>query len=101
MDSRKGCEIFVDVQGGCIIRAAFLNDIKAAYKKNPDLKNLIMDPFFGTKLVEREQAWRKVVALAVQNGVPAPGLTASLSYFDTYRRERLPANLVQVGLCTL
>jgi 6-phosphogluconate dehydrogenase len=82
-------------KGGCIIRAGFLNDIKAAYKNNPDLKNLIMDPFFGKKLVEREQAWRKVVALAVQNGVAAPGLTASLSYFDTYRRERLPANLVQ------
>ena len=86
----------VGLQGGCIIRAAFLNDIKAAYKRKEDLKNLLVDPFFAKKLVECEQDWRKVVCLAITNGVAAPGMTASLSYFDTYRRDRLPANLVQV-----
>lgn len=82
-------------KGGCIIRAGFLNDIKAAYKRDQGLENLLVDPFFAGKLVECEQAWRKVVVLAVQNGVSASGMTASLSYFDTYRRKRLPANLVQ------
>ena len=87
------------MQGGCIIRAGFLNDIKAAYKREQGLKNLLVDPFFAEKLVECEQAWRKVVVLAVQNGVSASGMTASLAYFDTYRRKRLPANLVQVTFC--
>lgn len=84
------------LQGGCIIRAGFLNDIKSAYKNDAGLKNLLVDPFFTKKLVECEQAWRKVIVLAVQNGVSASGMTASLCYFDTYRRKRLPANLVQV-----
>lgn len=88
--------LILALQGGCIIRAGFLNDIKAAYKRDQGLKNLLVDPFFAGKLVECEQAWRKVVVLAVQNGVSASGMTASLSYFDTYRRKRLPANLVQV-----
>jgi 6-phosphogluconate dehydrogenase len=82
-------------KGGCIIRAGFLNDIKAAYKRDGNLKNLLVDPFFASQLVEREQSWRKVICLAVTNGVAVPGMTASLAYFDTYRRERLPANLVQ------
>jgi len=82
-------------KGGCIIRAGFLNDIKSAYKNDAGLKNLLVDPFFTKKLVECEQAWRKVIVLAVQNGVSASGMTASLCYFDTYRRKRLPANLVQ------
>ena len=96
-------DLLACLQGGCIIRAGFLNDIKAAYKRNIDLKNLVVDPFFADMLVEREQSWRKVVSLAIQNGVAVPGMTASLAYFDTYRRARLPANLVQVWsspLCT-
>ncbi|KAK9845753.1 hypothetical protein WJX81_001436 [Elliptochloris bilobata] len=82
-------------KGGCIIRAQFLDEIREAYMKNPDLKNLLVDPNFAKKLVERQAAWRKVVALAISNGVAVPGMTASLGYFDTYRRAVVPANLVQ------
>lgn len=82
-------------KGGCIIRAVFLSSISAAYERNPKLPSLLVDPEFGKELAECEASWRRVVALGVANGVPLPGLTASLSYFDTYRRARLPANLVQ------
>ena len=82
-------------KGGCIIRAGFLDDIKKAYFNNPDLDNLLLDPFFAKGIAENQGAWRKVVQLAVGAGVAVPGMTASLSYFDTYRRERLPANMVQ------
>ena len=82
-------------KGGCIIRAAFLDDIKKAYYNNPELDNLLMDPFFGKAIAANDAAWRKVVQLAIGSGVSVPGMTASLSYFDAYRRERLPANLVQ------
>ncbi|CAM9928426.1 unnamed protein product [Pylaiella littoralis] len=82
-------------KGGCIIRAAFLDDIKRAYVRNPDLDNLLVDPDFAAQLMERQAAWRRVVTLCVASGVAAPAMTASLSYFDAYRRARLPANLVQ------
>lgn len=82
-------------KGGCIIRAAFLDDIRKAYTHDPSLPNLLVDPYFSEALVSSEPAWRKVVGQAIAAGVPVPGFTASLSYFDTYRRERLPANLVQ------
>jgi len=82
-------------KGGCIIRAGFLDDIKKAYYNNPDLDSLLMDPFFAQAIADNDASWRKVVQLAVGAGVAVPGMTASLSYFDTYRRERLPANLVQ------
>jgi 6-phosphogluconate dehydrogenase len=82
-------------KGGCIIRAQFLDRIKQAYRRDTKLPSLLVDPPFAEDLAKREAAWRRVVALAVSNGVPAPGMTASLGYFDTYRRERLPANLVQ------
>ncbi|KAI8463233.1 MAG: 6-phosphogluconate dehydrogenase, decarboxylating [Monoraphidium minutum] len=82
-------------KGGCIIRAQFLDRIKQAYKRDAALPSLLVDPPFAEDLAAREQAWRRVVTLAVANGVPVPGMTASLGYFDTYRRERLPANLVQ------
>jgi hypothetical protein len=85
-----------DAQGGCIIRAGFLDRIKQAYQRDAGLPNLLMDPAFAKDLASRDAAWRRVVGLAVAHGVPAPGMTASLGYFDTYRRERLPANLVQV-----
>lgn len=83
-------------KGGCIIRAAFLDDIKNAYVKNKDLDNLLVDPFFTAQILERQAAWRRVVTLCVASGIAAPAMTASLSYFDSYRRARLPANLVQV-----
>jgi len=82
-------------KGGCIIRAGFLDRIKQAYQRDAALPNLLVDPAFGAELAERDGSWRRVVALAVSNGVPVPGMTASLGYFDTYRRERLPANMVQ------
>ncbi|KAJ4766000.1 hypothetical protein LUZ62_076375 [Rhynchospora pubera] len=82
-------------KGGCIIRARFLDQIKKAYKRNPNLANLIVDKEFSRELVEREIPWRKAVKLAVRSGISVPGMSASLAYFDAYRRSRLPANLVQ------
>ncbi|KAJ3701066.1 hypothetical protein LUZ61_004771 [Rhynchospora tenuis] len=82
-------------KGGCIIRARFLDRIKKAYGRNPNLANLIVDEEFAQEIVQRQAAWRRVVGLAVESGVGAPGMSASLSYFDSYRRSRLPANLVQ------
>lgn len=82
-------------KGGCIIRAGFLDRIKAAYNRDPSLSNLLVDPDFAKDLAERQEAWRRVVGLAVASGIGVPGMTSSLSYFDTYRRGRLPANLVQ------
>lgn len=82
-------------KGGCIIRAVFLDRIKKAYQRNPNLASLLVDPEFAREMVQREKAWRRVVGLAISAGVSIPGMCASLSYFDTYRRARLPANLVQ------
>lgn len=80
---------------GCIIRSAFLGEIKKAFDKNPDLQNLILDDFFRDKIQAAQAGWRRVVASAVANGIPAPCLTAGLTYYDGYRCERLPANLLQ------
>ncbi|OAY73074.1 6-phosphogluconate dehydrogenase, decarboxylating 2, chloroplastic, partial [Ananas comosus] len=82
-------------KGGCIIRARFLDRIKQAYERNRSLPNLIVDPEFAREMVQRQAAWRRVVGLAIEAGIGAPGMSASLAYFDTYRRSRLPANLVQ------
>ncbi|MDO6571322.1 decarboxylating NADP(+)-dependent phosphogluconate dehydrogenase [Gilvimarinus sp. 2_MG-2023] len=82
-------------RGGCIIRSAFLGDIKKAFDKNPDLNNLLLDDYFKGVVVESQQGWRNVAATAITNGVPVPCLTAALNYFDGYRTERLPANLLQ------
>eukprot|EP00618_Florenciella_parvula_P006766 CAMPEP_0119519280 /NCGR_PEP_ID=MMETSP1344-20130328/35629_1 /TAXON_ID=236787 /ORGANISM="Florenciella parvula, Strain CCMP2471" /LENGTH=509 /DNA_ID=CAMNT_0007557037 /DNA_START=65 /DNA_END=1594 /DNA_ORIENTATION=+ len=82
-------------KGGCIIRAGFLDRIKAAYVKNPDLANLLVDPDFAAELNARHLSWRRVVTLAFACGIPCPALSASLNYLDTYRRARLPANLTQ------
>ncbi|KAG0472988.1 hypothetical protein HPP92_014845 [Vanilla planifolia] len=82
-------------KGGCIIRAIFLDRIKKAYDRNADLANLLVDPEFAKEIVDRHQAWRRVICLAINAGISTPGMSASLAYFDTYRRERLPANLVQ------
>jgi len=82
-------------RGGCIIRSVFLEKIKDAFDHNKDLKNLMLDPFFSKKLISSEGAWRRVVASALENGIPVPSLAAALTYFDGYRSSRLPANLLQ------
>ena len=82
-------------RAGCIIRAAFLNDITAVMNKEPDLPNLLMAEQFSKEIAERQEAWRRVVRLAAEQGVPTPGFSASLAYYDSYRTARLPANLIQ------
>ena len=82
-------------RGGCIIRSAFLAKIKEAFDRHPDLTNLLLDPFFKEKVLTAQAGWRRVVAAAVTNGIPVPSMGAALSYFDGYRAERLPANLLQ------
>ena len=88
-------EIALMWRGGCIIRSTFLGNIKDAYDKNPVLENLALDSFFTQALKSAEAGWRKAVILAVENGIPAPAFSSALSYFDGYRSERLPANLLQ------
>ena len=82
-------------RGGCIIRSVFLGKIKEAYDKNPELSNLLLDPYFKETMEKLIPAWRKVASSAVSYGVPAPAMTAALSYFDGYTTDRLPANLLQ------
>ncbi len=82
-------------RGGCIIRSVFLADIKKAFDKNAALPNLLLDPFFKGKVEEAQAGWRNVCATALTNGVPVPALTSALCYFDGFRSERLPANLLQ------
>uniref|UniRef100_A0A061RIG1 6-phosphogluconate dehydrogenase, decarboxylating n=1 Tax=Tetraselmis sp. GSL018 TaxID=582737 RepID=A0A061RIG1_9CHLO len=82
-------------KGGCIIRAGFLDLIKEAYVKRPELPNLLVDPFFGGELAKLDSAWRRVVCKSVTAGLPCPGFSASLGYYDSYRCEKLPANLIQ------
>jgi 6-phosphogluconate dehydrogenase len=82
-------------RGGCIIRARFLDDIRAAYAARPDLSNLLLAPFFREALLIRQPAWREVVQVAVDLGIPLPAMSASLAYFDAYRSSRLPSNLIQ------
>jgi 6-phosphogluconate dehydrogenase len=82
-------------RGGCIIRSRFLGDIKTAFDENPDLENLLLDEFFRKAIDAAQPSWRRVVAAAVTLGLPVPGFAAALSYYDGYRRDRLPANLLQ------
>ena len=82
-------------RGGCIIRARFLNHITSAYRQNPGLKNLLLDPFFAEILQRTQANWRIAVQTAIEFGVAVPGFSAALSYFDSYRSARLPANLLQ------
>lgn len=82
-------------RGGCIIRSVFLGNIKEAYDKNPNLENLLMDDFFKNAIHNCQAAWRKVVAAAVELGVPTPAFSTALAFYDGYRSERLPANLIQ------
>ncbi|MEB3339186.1 decarboxylating NADP(+)-dependent phosphogluconate dehydrogenase [Okeania sp.] len=82
-------------KGGCIIRAGFLNKIKKAFDENPSLPNLLLAPEFKQTILDRQDAWREVVSLAAQLGIPVPAFSASLDYFDSYRRATLPQNLTQ------
>jgi 6-phosphogluconate dehydrogenase len=82
-------------RGGCIIRSAFLGDIKKAFDNNPSLPNLLLDPFFKEKIEAAQEGWRRVCATALTNGIPVPALTTALCYFDGFRSEKLPANLLQ------
>ncbi len=82
-------------RGGCIIRSVFLGKIKDAYTKKPKLENLLLDPFFKKAVKKAQPSWRRVVTAAVKLGIPMPTITSALTFFDGYRSERLPANLLQ------
>jgi 6-phosphogluconate dehydrogenase len=82
-------------RGGCIIRSQFLNDIKQAYTDNPELENLLLADYFVNAMQQAEAGWRQAVILGIQLGVPTPAFSSALAYYDGYRTERLPANLLQ------
>ena len=82
-------------RGGCIIRSVFLGKIKEAFDNNPDITNLLLDPFFRDKMERAQNGWRNVVSVAITGGISVPAISSALGYFDGYRCERLPANLLQ------
>lgn len=82
-------------RGGCIIRSVFLGKIKEAFDRNPNLENLLLDPFFAGIVNDTQDSWRRVVSTAVQLGIPVPAMSSALCYFDGYRSAWLPANLLQ------
>lgn len=82
-------------RGGCIIRSIFLGKIKEAFDADPDLDNLLLDSFFRDAVINAQPAWRRVVTMAVELGIPMPAISSALAYYDGYRSERLPANLLQ------
>jgi len=82
-------------RAGCIIRAQFLDKIQAAFENDPNLLNLLLDKYFKSAIEENQQAWRKVIATAVELGIPVPAFSTALAYYDSYRLEQLPANLLQ------
>jgi 6-phosphogluconate dehydrogenase len=82
-------------RGGCIIRSRFLGKIRDAFEKNPDLNNLLLDDFFRDVIHESQASWRRVVGKALELGIPAPAMSSGLAFYDGYRHERLPANLLQ------
>jgi 6-phosphogluconate dehydrogenase len=88
-------EIAMIFRGGCIIRAQFLQKIKEAYDRDGQLKNLLLDPYFKEIVESYQHALRDIMVVAVQNGIPVPCFSAALSYYDSYRTETLPANLLQ------
>ncbi|MBF6648831.1 decarboxylating NADP(+)-dependent phosphogluconate dehydrogenase [Methylobacter sp. BlB1] len=88
-------EIALMWRGGCIIRSRFLNDIKHAFDTNPDLVSLLLDDFFIDAIKQADQGWRQAIMLGIELGIPTPAFSAALSYYDGYRTERLPANLLQ------
>jgi 6-phosphogluconate dehydrogenase len=88
-------EIALMWRGGCIIRSQFLNDIKLAYNHNPELENLLLADFFIDAMKKADEGWRKAVCLGIELGIPTPAFSSALAYYDGYRTERLPANLLQ------
>jgi 6-phosphogluconate dehydrogenase len=82
-------------RGGCIIRSVFLGKIKEAYERNPQLNNLLIDPYFVQVMADCQDAWRRTISRAVTAGIPMPAMSSAISFFDSYRSERLPANLLQ------
>jgi 6-phosphogluconate dehydrogenase len=82
-------------RGGCIIRSAFLGDIKAAFEQDPQLQNLLLAPYFAAAIQKSEASWRQVVSTAVDKGIPVPAFSSALAFFDGFRSARLPANLLQ------
>jgi len=82
-------------RGGCIIRSVFLGDIRNAFQRNPELTNLLLDPFFSEQVLAAQAAWRRVVRQATELGIAIPAMASALNFFDGYRQERLPANLLQ------
>ena len=82
-------------RGGCIIRSVFLGKIKEAFDNNPELTNLLLDPYFKSIIDDAQAGWRRVCAAALTNGIPAPAMATALTYYDGYRCDRLPANLLQ------
>jgi len=82
-------------RGGCIIRSVFLGKIKEAFDKNPELENLLLDPFFKNAVINAQTSWRRVVMKAIELGIPMPAINSALAYYDGYRSDRLPANLLQ------
>jgi 6-phosphogluconate dehydrogenase len=82
-------------RGGCIIRSIFLANIKAAYDKNPELANLLLDDFFASALNKYQGSWRKAIVQAIELGVPTPAISTALAFYDGFRTARLPANLLQ------
>jgi 6-phosphogluconate dehydrogenase len=82
-------------RGGCIIRSQFLGNIKQAFEKNPDLDNLLLDEFFAAEIKQAESGWRKAVIIGINLGIPTPAFSSALAFYDGYRSERLPANLLQ------
>jgi 6-phosphogluconate dehydrogenase len=82
-------------KAGCIIRAVFLDEIKKAFKEQPNTANLLVVPRFTEAIAGRQEAWRRIVTTAINQGLPVPAFSASIAYYDSYRSERLPANLIQ------
>jgi 6-phosphogluconate dehydrogenase len=82
-------------RGGCIIRSRFLGDITSAYQKNAELTNVLLDPFFTKAITDNQAAWRAIVAKAVTAGIPVPAMSSALAFYDAYRTQNLPANLLQ------
>ena len=95
MDKADNGGIALMWRGGCIIRSVFLGQIKEAFDKNSNLANLLLDDYFKEQVDAAQAAWRRVVARAVEMGIPVPAMSSALAFYDGYRRERLPANLLQ------
>jgi 6-phosphogluconate dehydrogenase len=88
-------EISLLWRGGCIIRAAYLERINEAFNRDPELENLLLDPYFKEAVESSQKGWRNTVSTAARIGIPIPAISAGLTYFDAYRCERLPHNLLQ------